>query len=146
MRRHVLILALAVPLALLTAACGGEGGDVPTIPSPESPAATETETGEPSPGGSPVELEVEAEDFAFDSSTYSVPAGATVELKFKNRDEGVPHTFTVYQSEDAQDQIFDTGQIIGDTEETYDFTAPEAGSYYFQCDVHPDMNGELVVE
>lgn len=143
MRRPTLVLALAVPLAVLAASCGGEADD-PTVGTPESP--TTTATAEPSPGGSPVELEVEAEDFAFDSSAYSVPAGATIELKFKNRDEGVPHTFTVYRSDDAQEQIFDTGNLVGDAEESYEFPAPEAGSYYFQCDVHPDMNGELLVE
>ncbi|HEX2032344.1 MAG TPA: cupredoxin domain-containing protein [Actinomycetota bacterium] len=146
MRRIHRSIALAVVTGALTVACGGGGADVPTIASPESPSPTATATEEPSPTGSPVELEVEAEDFAFDSSTYSVPAGATVELTFKNRDEGVPHTFTIYETDAAEDQIFDTGNLVGDAEETYEFQAPEAGSYYFQCDVHPDMNGEFIAE
>ncbi len=40
------------------------------------------------------------------------------------------------------------GEIItGPAETTYTFTAPsEPGTYYFQCDVHPSMNGDFIVE
>lgn len=135
-------------LSLVAAACGGGTTDQ----GQQSPTPTETETESPTPtgdettAGGAVELEVEAENFAFDDSTYTVPAGGNVDLKFKNRDEGVPHTFTIYQSEDAQEQIFDTGNVTGDAEEEFQFQAPEAGTYYFQCDVHPNMNGDFVTE
>ena len=28
---------------------------------------------------------------------------------------------------------------------TIDVSALDAGEYYFQCDIHPDMNGSVVV-
>jgi plastocyanin len=137
---------LAAVIAALTAACGGGDGTNGASPASPEPTATETGTAEPTPQGTPVELEVEAENFAFDESTYTVPAGSTVELKFKNRDEGVPHTFSVYTSSDAQEEIFATGNVVGDTEDEFQFAAPDPGTYYFQCDVHPNMNGDVVVE
>ena len=148
MQKFMRLVPAVVGLALVAAACGGGTTDQ----GQQSPTPTETETETPTPtddgttAGGSVELEVEAESFAFDESTYTVPAGANVDLKFKNRDEGVPHTFTIYQSEDAQEQIFDTGQVTGDAEEEFQFQAPDAGTYYFQCDVHPNMNGDFVTE
>jgi plastocyanin len=40
------------------------------------------------------------------------------------------------------------GEIItGPATINYTFTAPsEPGTYYFQCDVHPSMNGDFIVE
>jgi plastocyanin len=135
---------------LLAAACGGDtSGQTspkPTATVSKSPKASPTPTSTPT-GGDRVELEVEAEDFAFDRGRVRVPAGAAIELKFKNRDADIPHTFSVYETEAAEQQIFSTGNLIGDREKTYDFTAPsEAGTYFFRCDVHPDMNGDFVVE
>jgi plastocyanin len=146
MHGSIRLVPTLVGLALVAAACGGgttdQGQQTPTpTDTAESPTPTEDAT-----GGDAVELEVEAEDFAFEESTYTVAAGANVELKFKNRDEGVPHTFSIYTSDDAQEEIFDTGNVTGDAEETFQFPAPEAGTYYFQCDVHPNMNGDFVTE
>jgi plastocyanin len=33
----------------------------------------------------------------------------------------------------------------GPTTVTYDIPALDAGTYYFHCDVHPTMNGSVVV-
>lgn len=147
LKLRIMTAALAL---LLTVACGG-GGDTTGTASPKatvtptkSPTSSPTET---PTGGDRVEVEVEAENFAFQPDTVTVPTGAAIELKFKNRDEGVPHTFSVYETEAAQQEIFNTGNLIGDREKTYDFTAPgEAGSYFFRCDVHPEMTGDFVVE
>jgi plastocyanin len=146
MHGSIRLVPTLVGLALVAAACGGgttdQGQETPTpTDTAESPTPTDDAT-----DGAAVELEVEAEDFAFEESTYTVAAGANVELKFKNRDEGVPHTFSIYTSDDAQEGIFDTGNVTGDAEETFQFQAPEAGTYYFQCDVHPNMNGDFVTE
>ncbi|MGH2722786.1 MAG: cupredoxin domain-containing protein [Actinomycetota bacterium] len=147
MHRYVRLVPAIVGLALVAAACGGGTTDAGReTPTPTETAETPTPTDTGTTDGGAVELEVEAEDFAFDEATYTVPAGATVDLKFKNRDEGVPHTFSVYTSDDTQDEIFDTGNVIGDADESFQFQAPEAGTYYFQCDVHPNMNGDFMTE
>lgn len=147
MHRSIRMVPALVGLVFVAAACGGGTTDQgQRSPTPTGTAETPTPTEDATTDGAAIELEVEAEDFAFEESTYTVAAGANVELKFKNRDEGVPHTFSIYTSDDAQEEIFDTGNVTGDAEETFQFQAPEAGTYYFQCDVHPNMNGDFVTE
>ena len=88
-----------------------------------------------------------AENIAFDKDTITVPAGANVTVNFTNKDDGIPHNIAVYDSSLRSEHIF-VGEIItGPAETDYNFTAPEkSGTYYFQCDVHPFMNGKFIVE
>ena len=87
---------------------------------------------------------IAAEDVAFDKETLEFPAGSEVTLVLENR-EAVPHNVSIYE-EEGGDAVF-TGEILGaEGEITYEFTTPEAGTYYFQCDVHPtEMRGQVVV-
>jgi plastocyanin len=82
------------------------------------------------------EVDVGAEDFAFDPKDASVAAGGTVTVT--NRGQA-PHTLTL------DDQPLDTGTIQPGA--TADLTAPDKpGSYSFRCTVHPArMRGVLVV-
>jgi plastocyanin len=91
-------------------------------------------------GGGESELRISAQNIAFDREEIDLPASSDVELLFENK-EAVPHNWSLYESKGG-DPIFQ-GEVLNSTGEiTYSFTTPEAGSYYFQCDVHPDqMNG-----
>ena len=72
-------------------------------------------------------------DFGFSSVT--VAAGATVTV---TNTDGAPHTVTAVGGE------FATGLI--DAGATVAFVAPtQPGTYTFFCDVHPTMQGTLVV-
>ena len=87
-------------------------------------------------------------EMAFDQSTITVPAGASVTMNFDNKDSGVPHNFALYTDSSASKSIF-VGQIItGPATITYKFTAPTTpGNYFFRCDVHPTaMTGTFVVQ
>ena len=90
------------------------------------------------------EFTLAAEELRFDKDQLDFPAASEIRLVFENR-EAVPHNFALYEDEGG-DAIF-TGDILNtEGETTYEFTSPEAGTYYFQCDVHPDqMNGEVTV-
>ena len=88
-----------------------------------------------------------AQNIAFDKSTITVPAGANVTVHFTNEDSGVQHNFAVYDS-NLRSKSFFVGEIItGPAEANYTFTAPsDPGTYYFQCDIHPFMNGKFIAE
>jgi plastocyanin len=96
-------------------------------------------------GGSGQTINLVAKNFAFDKSTITVSAGAQVTISFDNQDSA-PHNFALYTNSAATDVIF-KGTIITATQTAYTFQAPAApGSYYFRCDVHPNMNGTFLVQ
>jgi plastocyanin len=88
-----------------------------------------------------------ARNFAFDKTSFTVPAGATVILTFINDDAGVPHNFALYTSSAATTPLFQGGIVTGQVTTVYTFTAPsQPGTYFFRCDVHPTtMTGSFVV-
>jgi plastocyanin len=115
-------------------------------PSPEqdeSPAAEESPSPEdtPAPGGATVEIS--AENLAFDTSELQLPAdGATIH--FANQDDGQTHNVAIY-TEAGGDPLFNGEIITGPAEIDYDVPPIDPGDYYFQCDVHPQMNGSVTV-
>lgn len=90
------------------------------------------------------ELTIGAENLAFDRDELDFPAATDVSFVFENL-EAVPHNVAIYENEGGE-AIF-TGEILNtEGEITYEFKTPEAGTYYFQCDVHPaQMQGSVIV-
>lgn len=118
-------------VTLLLAACGGDGDGAEDGP----------------PDGAATAIRVTAQSIAFDTSTITVDAGEAVTIEFSNEDP-VAHNVAVYETDQAQAEIF-VGEIFtGPETTTYEFTAPsEPGTYFFRCDVHPQiMQGDFVVE
>jgi plastocyanin len=87
---------------------------------------------------------IAAENIKFDRNELDFPASTEVKLTFENK-EAVPHNLAIY------DEKGGTALFTGDTVNTagkkeYSITTPEAGEYYFQCDIHPaQMFGKVVV-
>lgn len=128
--RLLLLGVVAVPFAIGIAAAAG------ILPMEE---AKEEHAAEP------VTVEVSAKNVAFDSAELSFPAGADVTMKFTNGDT-VPHNVSIYEGTSASGAKVFIGEIFtGPSTKSYSFKAPKAGSYYFQCDVHPNMNGTVTV-
>ena len=75
-------------------------------------------------------------------ATLRVPADSQFSLRLTNLDTA-PHNVAIYQDSSAADDVF-VGDVITSSSIVYEVPAPEAGSYFFRCDVHPDMNGTLV--
>ena len=94
-----------------------------------------------------VTIDITAKDFAFNTSTITVPAGANVTINFNNMDAGTPHNVAVYENKDAKKAIYVGVVITGPKSITYNFVAPTApGTYFFRCDVHPtSMTGSFIV-
>lgn len=88
------------------------------------------------------EHSVTIDDFEFMPSTLTVNVGDTV--TWVNKDEGVPH------NAHATDDTFQTevveGSADGATSGSYTFTVDDVGTHGYICDVHPNMQGTIVVQ
>lgn len=77
---------------------------------------------------------VEIKDFSFQPGSITVPLGTDV--AWVNRDP-VEHTIT------AADGSFDSGNI--DSGQKFNWTFSKAGTFQYQCLIHPSMVGEVIV-
>jgi plastocyanin len=82
------------------------------------------------------EVAVDISDFAFQPGTVTIQVGDTV--TWTNNDS-VAHTAT--STDDPA--LFDGGMAPG---ESFSFTFTEAGSFAYFCEIHPEMEGTVVVE
>lgn len=124
-----------------TAVAGGEGGAAaPVPPGSGQPVAS------PSAGGAVSErIGVVASGVAFDTDRIELPADTVVEVTLDNQDSGIPHNIAFYTDQSATQEIAKGQVFTGPGKQTFTFTTPAPGSYYFHCDVHPNMSGTLVV-
>jgi plastocyanin len=117
-------MATILAIALVLAACSS-GSSGSTAPAPSDP-----------PGGAVVV----AQDLKFDRQTIAVPANQAAPLLFENRDSA-PHNVTVLAADGTK--AFTGETFSGPGSRTYQLPSMTTGSYKFQCDVHPEMNGTL---
>ena len=128
MKRLIATLALAT-VALAAAACGSSNAAPPASPAapadPNAPAVT-------------------ADQLKFDKAEVQVPAGKPFQLTFTN-EESAPHNVAIYTDSSASQSLFQ-GEIFSSATKVYEVPALAAGSYFFRCDVHPDMAGTIVAK
>jgi len=124
-------LSLAVPLAAVLAAvlaaCGATSSD-----------------GGSGPDASAADVTVTAAGMAFDPGTVAVAAGETFTIALVNED-AMPHNIAIYTDDSKSEKLFEGGMVTDGTV-VYDIGALDAGEYFFDCSLHPDMTGTLVVE
>ena len=138
--RRGAILTLTLAIGLLLAACTSSDGES---------SAPDASTGGQAAGGGTVTVEggaveIGAADLAFDANTIQATAGEEFTITLVNEDSA-PHNISIYTEEGGEEIVIGDTANGGDTVETQ-VEALEAGEYYFQCDIHPDMNGTVVVE
>ena len=122
-------MVIVTSMALIAASCGGGAGD----------------QGGGGDGGTTVSLAVS--DLSFDKDEITLTADTDATIEFDNQDEGLPHNFAMYEDESAETAIFQGDIVEGPNTTNYSFTAPDAGTYFVRCDVHPtQMTGTVVVE
>jgi plastocyanin len=86
---------------------------------------------------------VSAAGVAFDTAELSLPADEETTITFNN-DDSVDHNIAIYEEEGGE-ELF-KGEIVGGgSSSDYAVPALPSGEYYFQCDLHPAMNGSAVV-
>ena len=96
------------------------------------------------PSIDPDALRIAADDGAFSTLTLSAPADEPFQIAFDNQ-ESAPHNVAIYSDDSATEKVFGSDPFGGPAVVTYDVPALDPGSYFFRCDVHPDMAGELTV-
>jgi cytochrome c oxidase subunit 2 len=97
------------------------------------------------------EVAIVGRDILFDIDEIVVEADTTVVIIFDNQDAAIPHNWALYDTEEAANSgvapIAGSPIEPGPLVQEIVFEAPEQGSYFFRCDVHPTtMTGELIVE
>jgi cytochrome c oxidase subunit 2 len=89
----------------------------------------------------------------FDTDCLAAPANQAFTIQFDNKDNaGIPHNVEIYTKDPTQGGTrlggaTDAGDAVtapGST--TYQVDGLDPGTYYFQCDIHPVMNGQFVVK
>ena len=123
--RLLRISAISAAMVLFAASCGG-GDDAAPAPDAQT------------------EIILVAQNITFDQDILTVPVGEEVTVTYEHLDSGVSHNLHVIVSSERN---FSTVITSGPVTQTLTFTINEAGTYTFQCDVHPDvMNGTLTVQ
>jgi plastocyanin len=131
MKRLTLTFGL-IALAVALAACSSTSAAPTESDAPSAPAA----------GGS---VTITAKDLKFTATEVSVPADEAFDLVFENQD-GAPHNVAIYTDSSASTKV-SVGEIFGGPgQKTQGVPALAAGTYFFRCDVHPDMQGSIVAE
>lgn len=110
--------------------------------------AQATPTPAPSEGAAAgPELAIVAEGILFTTTAVTAPADTPFSIRFENNDPATPHNVVIYDGADATAPILFDGEIFNGVESrVYQVPALPAGSYYFNCKVHPNMAGTLTVE
>ena len=89
-------------------------------------------------------LSIAAQQLQFNSEEIVVPADDEAVLEFANEDS-VEHNVAIYEEQGGKDLF--VGDVIGGGESaSYSIPPLKKGEYYFQCDLHPGMNGTVTVE
>ena len=90
-------------------------------------------------------IKVVAKDTAFDTKEIKLPADSPSNLTFENQDP-FAHNLAIYTDESASGEpLFTFEPFPGPATKSFPVPAIKEGEYYFHCDIHPNMNGTVVV-
>ena len=125
MKRIGTTLAL-IALAAFVAACSGADAAPPASAAPDA-------------------LKISSNNLKFSTDTLEATAGKAFQIVYENQ-EAAPHNVAIYKDETAKEKILVEDPFSGPKTVVYEVPALDAGTYFFRCDVHPDMKGSLVVK
>jgi hypothetical protein len=141
------LLAVAFTIALVFAVAITAGWFLPkSTVGGEAPGGSAAPGGSPAPGGSGAvgALSLTAQNVQFDKQQLAAPADKPFQILFDNKDAGTPHDVDILDASGTK--VFDGKDFPGVAQRTYDVTALKAGTYKFECSIHPAlMNGQLHV-
>lgn len=136
------LLTIVSAAGLIAAACGGGDSEEEAAQPSQSSTANATVTAGPTGDST---LKVVGKDIAFDRTELVANSGA-IQIEFDNQDNAIPHNFHVFRGNGSSGESIDLTTITsGPVVQRLDLQL-EAGTYFFQCDVHPNqMKGTLAV-
>jgi plastocyanin len=123
--------ALAIILYLMVFKPTFQGGAAPS----GSAGATCLPTG--------TTLNVVAKNLSFGVKCLAVFADEPSTINFDSQ-EAAPHNVAIYTDESRANSLFVGDRVDGPKQVVYQVPAMPQGTYYFQCDFHPFMNGTFV--
>ena len=141
-----LLVAVYAAIAVASVAAGAAPSILTSVNS--APAAAQPSAAAAGGvAGAPLssQLHVTAEGIKFLETTLTAPAGQPLTIVFENKDP-VPHNIAIFDSSKLTKSYFHGTVVTGPQTVTYTVPALQPGTYYFHCDVHPTMNGTLVVK
>ncbi len=134
-------IAVAIGIAVFTSRGGDDKASPITIATPvPATAAAVAATG--------TDVSLTATDFTFDKKDVELPAASKVTITLKNGG-GAPHSLQLLDAKGGKELAAgSTGPVTNPGQSVpVSFTTPGAGTYYFQCGIHPgQMNGTLTVK
>jgi plastocyanin len=105
-----------------------------------APSGGPAGSGGPGAGG----ITLTASDIKFDQKTLTAPADKPFKITLDNKDAGTNHDVDILDASGAK--VFDMKDFAGQAVKTVDVPALKAGTYKFECSIHPAlMNGQLTV-
>jgi plastocyanin len=91
-------------------------------------------------------IPVSSRTHAFSPSEIMVPAGERFVLVYRNEEPGAQHNLAVYAREGGEPIAVGDSVVGPDAVTELEVSALAPGTYYFQCDIHPFMNGTITAE
>jgi plastocyanin len=90
-------------------------------------------------------VRIVAQNTQFDTDRLEVAADTATELTLDNRDPA-PHNVAIYEGDSASGEpVFTFEPFPGPDTQSFPLPPLAAGDYYFHCEVHPTMEGTVVV-
>ncbi len=141
-------LSVALLCAAIVAGCASAraGWTYAPAPSLTPPPASAAASGQPSASANPNLVTISALNIAYEQTTATAPAGKPFQIQFENKDAGTPHNVAIHQGSATGTEVFKGTVFPGVATQTYDVPALTAGTYAFECTVHPSMVGTLTVQ
>jgi mono/diheme cytochrome c family protein/plastocyanin len=96
------------------------------------------------PAAGAVTINETAQGVAFTEKDLTAPADKPLAIVFDNQDNGIPHNIEIKDS--TGKDVFKGTIFSGVAKQTYAVDPLKAGTYPFQCSVHPNMTGTLTVK
>lgn len=125
MRTRRFLATGAMAMAVLLAACSTAAGGQSSTPPSEADAT------------------VTAVDMAFNPGTVTLTVDDDMTIALVNNDS-MPHNIAIYTDASRSTKLFE-GEMVTNGTAVYDIGTLEPGEYFFDCSLHPNMTGKLVV-